>query len=55
MKLEGTIEGVQFVYYSYYYAGKAGTVQLLTYTSQNLFSEFEPEMTEFLNGLVIND
>lgn len=55
MRMDGTIDGVQFSYYGYYYAGKAGIVQLLTYTSQNLFSEYESEMTAFLNGLVIND
>jgi hypothetical protein len=55
MKMEGTIEGVQFIYYGYYYADKAGIVQLITYTSQNLFPEYESEMTKFLNGLVVND
>lgn len=55
MRMEGTIDGIQFVYYGYYYAGKAGTIQLLTYTSPNLYSEYEAEMTEFLNGLVISD
>lgn len=55
LRMEGTIEGVQFLYYGYYYAGKAGIVQLITYTAQNLYSEYESEMTEFLNGLVIND
>lgn len=55
MRMDGTIEGIQFSYYGYYYAGKAGIVQLLTYTSPNLFPEYESEMTEFLNGLVIND
>lgn len=55
MTMEGTIEGIQFIYYGYYYAGKAGIVQLITYTAQNLYPEYEPEMTEFMNGLVIND
>lgn len=55
MRMDGTIESVPFSYYGYYYAGKAGIVQLLTYTAQNLYSEYESEMTDFLNGLVIND
>ncbi len=55
MQIKGTVEGIQFVYYSYYYAGKAGTVQLITYTSDNLFAESEAAMTEFLNGLVITE
>lgn len=55
MRMEGTIQGIQFIYYGYYYASKAGVVQLVAYTSLNLFPEYEAEMTEFLNGLVIND
>lgn len=55
MRMEGTIQSIHFIYYGYYYTGKEGTVQLLSYTSQNLFPEYENDMTEFLNGLVIND
>jgi len=55
MIMEGSIESIPFVYYGYYYTSKVGTVQLVTYTSKNLFSEYKSEMTEFLNGLVIND
>src|SRR6266540_5560840 len=50
MRMEGTIQGIQFTYYGYYYAGKSGIVQLITYTAQNLYSEYESEMTSFLNG-----
>jgi hypothetical protein len=53
MRIAGTINSINFVYYGYYYAGKEGTVQLLTYTSDNLFQEYEPAMGEFLNGLVV--
>lgn len=55
MKMEGTIESVPFIYYGYYYSGKAGIVQFITFTSQNLFPEYEPEMTEFLNGMIISE
>jgi len=55
MSFEGTISGVPFTYFGYYYAGKNGIIQLITYTAQNLFEEYRGEMTEFLNGLKIND
>lgn len=55
LKIDGTIAGVQFTYYGYYYAGKGGIIQLITYTSQNLIDEYQGEMTNFLNGLIIND
>ncbi len=53
LQLKGTIEGVTFVYYSYYYTGKIGAVQFITYTSDNLFSEYRDDFEDLLNGLVI--
>jgi len=55
MQMDGTIEGISFTYFGYYYAGKSGTIQLLTYTTQNIFQESLPEMTEFLNGLEVKE
>jgi hypothetical protein len=54
MKMEGTIRGIPFVYYGYYYAGEAGTLQVVAYTGKSLFKEYEQEFTEFLNGVVIH-
>ncbi|HYE14069.1 MAG TPA: hypothetical protein VD968_06480 [Pyrinomonadaceae bacterium] len=53
MKIEGTIQQIPFIYYGYYYGGKAGTIQMLTYTGQSLFAKYEADFTEFLNGLEI--
>lgn len=50
MQMNGTMQGVQFTYYGYYYSFKGGTIQLLTYTSQNLLDEYKPDMEDFLNG-----
>ena len=55
MKMEGTIQSVHFVYYGYYYSGKEGTVQLIAFTSSNLFNDYLGDMSDFLNGLVINE
>jgi hypothetical protein len=51
MQMEGTIQGVPFTYYGYYFSGPQGSVQLLTYTGSNLFAEYRPEFEDFLNGL----
>jgi hypothetical protein len=51
MQMEGTIQGVPFTYYGYYFSGPQGSVQLLTYTGSNLFAEYKPEFEDFLNGL----
>jgi hypothetical protein len=53
MQLKGTIQGIPFVYLAYYYAGKEGSIQVLTFTGENLFSEYRTDFEEFLNGLVI--
>jgi len=55
MKMTGTIYGAQFTYYGYYYGGSAGTIQFITYTTNNLMSDYENDLTELLNGLVIKE
>ncbi|MBD3360737.1 hypothetical protein GF366_02970 [Candidatus Peregrinibacteria bacterium] len=55
LQMEGTITGIDVKYYGYYYSGEVGTIQFLTYTSKNLFSEYEEELTELLNGLELYD
>ncbi len=52
LKINGTIKQIPFAYYGYYYGGKEGAIQVITYTSQNLFKKYEQIFTEFLNGLV---
>jgi len=50
MKMKGTIQGIKFIYYGYYYSNSEGAYQFLTYTSQNLFNEYEEDMLKLLNG-----
>ena len=51
MKLGGTIQGIRFIYYGYYYSNAKGAYQFVTYTSEQLFKEYESDMENFLNGL----
>lgn len=53
MKIEGTVKGIPFRYYGYYYGGKQGSIQLLTFTGQGIFEKYEQDFTDFLNGLEI--
>jgi hypothetical protein len=53
MRLAGTTQGVPFKYYCHYWAGKAGVLQVITFTGANLFNEFQADFTDLLNGLVI--
>ena len=53
LMIEGTTSGIAFTYYGYYYSGKSGIVQIVTYTGQNLFEEYKPEFENFLNGFEV--
>lgn len=52
MQMEGTIQGIRFGYLGYYYSNEGGTVQLITYTAQNLMKQYESEIEELLNGFM---
>jgi hypothetical protein len=52
LQMTGTIQGIKFTYFGYYYSNANGTIQFLTYTSDNLFSSYQKDIEEFLNGLV---
>ena len=52
MQMRGTIEGMKFLYFGYYYSGPGGAIQLLSYTADNLFEDYNADMELFLNGLV---
>ena len=53
MKFDGTIKEIPFRYYAYYYSGKNGSIQLLTLTGRDLFTKYEQDLSDFLNGLEI--
>ncbi|HEU4431844.1 MAG TPA: hypothetical protein VFR51_00520 [Pyrinomonadaceae bacterium] len=55
MKMEGSVKGIPFRYYGYYYGGKAGSIQLLTFTGTQIFAKYEQDFLEFLNGLQIDE
>lgn len=55
MKIDGTIYGIAFEYYGYYYGGSAGTIQFITYTSLNLTDDYAADLTELLNGITITE
>jgi len=51
MKMNGTIQGIKFIYFGYYFSNAQGAFQFLTYTSQNVFNEYKNDMLHLLNGL----
>ncbi len=52
LHMNGTMQGIKFSYYGYYFSNANGTVQLITYTSQNLLDSYKSESEKLLNGFV---
>ena len=52
LHMNGTVEGIKFSYYGYYYSSSNGVVQFITYTSQNLLNTYKEDIEELLNGIV---
>ncbi len=53
LKMDATIQGIPVSYINYYYSGKAGAVQLMTYTGQNLVEEYQSDIMDLLNGFEV--
>ncbi len=52
LQMNGTAQGVKFAYFGYYFSNSNGTVQFITYTSQNLLNSYVKNCEELLNGMV---
>ena len=52
MQMVGTIQGMRITYYGYYYSNSNGTIQLLTYTGEELFNDYLDTIESFINGFV---
>ena len=46
-------QGMPMTYYNYYYSGKEGSIQVVTWTGENAFEEVKPDLEAFLNGFEI--
>jgi hypothetical protein len=53
LEMAGDLDGLKFTYLSYYYSGKQGSLQFITFTTQNMFATLKPDFEELLNGLMI--
>lgn len=51
LMISGTMQGVKFVYYGYYFSNENGTTQLVCYTGRRLLQEYQQDFDEILNGL----
>jgi hypothetical protein len=53
MEMAGTVQGTSFMYYGYYYGGPEGTLQVICYTSSELFDQAKTDFDAFLSGIKI--
>lgn len=51
LEMSGTMEGIKFVYYGYYFSNEKGTTQMVCYTAKSLLKEYQADFEDFLNGL----
>lgn len=50
-RIDGTMQGINLSYLSYYLANASGSTQLVVYTGQNLVNTHRKTIEDFLNGL----
>lgn len=53
--MDATVDGIPIRYHGYYYSGNDGTLQVLTFTTQNLYEDLRGDIEAFLNGLEFSD
>jgi hypothetical protein len=53
MIFTGTVQGIEAEYDAYYSTDGSGVIQVVCFTSSNLFASYEKEFNDILNGLVI--
>lgn len=53
LRMDGTLQGVKFSYYGYYYSNENGSVQFIAYTAQGLMQQYMEDCENLLNGLVV--
>lgn len=55
LEMNGTMQGIKFTYFGYYFSSQEGTVQYVTFTAQNLMKKYKSTSEKLLNGLVMLD
>lgn len=53
LRIQGAFKDVPVIQYGYYWTGRSGNLQIVTYTENEFFQEYEKDLTDLLNGLVI--
>lgn len=51
---EAEVNGIEFIFEGYYYAGPEGTIQVIAYSGKALHKEYKEVIGSFLNGFKIS-
>jgi hypothetical protein len=51
--VSGTMQGIKFVYYGYYFSNENGTTQLVCYTGRKLLTDYQQDFDDILNGITV--
>jgi len=54
VEFSGTAQGIPFHWLAYYFGGAPGAVQVLTFSGESLFSGFQADFQDMLNGLQVD-
>lgn len=52
LELEGTIQGIPFVYNYYLYSNNKACTQVAVFTSKQLYTEYQKDFQDLLNGFI---
>jgi hypothetical protein len=50
LEISGSMQGIEFTYFGYFYSDSSGTTQFIAYTGTNLADKYRSEINDFLNG-----
>jgi hypothetical protein len=53
LTIDAKVRDIPFTYMYYLYSGRAGAIQVITFTGQNLVEDYRADMLAFMNGLEI--
>jgi VCBS repeat-containing protein len=53
LNMKAKVQGMDFIYLYYIYSGEKATIQVIGFTTEELFSEYQNDLENLLNGLVV--
>ena len=55
LNIRAVIQGMTFIYEYYIYSGEKSSIQIIGFTTEELFPEYKNDMEDFLNGFIVKE